>query len=187
MEILDTPTVPQPQKLAQREAFFESLYQGAFPAFAQFAARLSGSFEDAKDIFHDALVLYYEKSAQPGFTLTGSPEAYIVGIAKHLWLRKFHRDRHKVSFDSLESGITIPIDFYPEVNEIRLLQLLEATGKKCLTLLRKFYYEKSPVKEIAKSLGYGSEHSASVQKFKCIGKLKDVVKSNALNYEDFLS
>jgi RNA polymerase sigma factor (sigma-70 family) len=187
MEILETTIAPQQQVLAGREAFFEKLYEGAFPAFARFAAKLNGSFEDVKDIFHDALIIYYEKNMQPGFNLTGSPEAYIVGIAKHLWIRKFRHDRHKVSLDSTESGIAIPVDFYPEVDEIRLLKVLETTGKKCLELVRKFYYERLSLKEIARSLGYGSEHSATVQKFKCIGKMRDAIKSNAMNYEDFVS
>ena len=175
MELLEKSPTPKQQGLSQREIFFEGLYKDVFPAFARFAAKLNASFEDAKDIFHDALVIFYEKSTEPGFALKSSPEAYIVGIAKHLWIRKFHRDRHKVSLDAAESEIAIPADFYPAVNEIRLLKVLEASGKKCLELLQKFYYEKCPLKEIAKTLGYSSEHSVSVQKFKCIGKVRDAI------------
>lgn len=185
MELLEKTT--EHQALAERATNFEHLYEVAFPAFARFAAKLNGSFEDSKDIFHDALVIFYEKNMQPGFTLPASPEAYIIGIAKHLWIRKFHRDRHKLPLDRLESGIAVPEDFYPAVNETRLLKVLETTGKKCLELLQKFYYEKSTLREIAKTLGYSSEHSASVQKYKCIGKMRDAVRSNAMNYEDFLS
>jgi hypothetical protein len=83
--------------------------------------------------------------------------------------------------------ITVPDDFYPAVNEIRLLNFLETSGKRCLDLLQKFYYEKSPLREIAKTLGYSSEHSVSVQKFKCIGKMREAIRSNAMNYEDFFS
>ena len=36
------------------------------------------------------------------------------------------------------------------------------------------------------ALGYRDEHSAAVQKFKCIGKMRDSIRSKAMDYEDFL-
>ena len=169
-----------------REAFFEELYENAFPAFARFAARRNASFDDAKDVFHDALVIFYEKAQEPDFSIRISDTAYLIGIAKHVWIRKFKNDSRVVSMDSMESEITIPADYFPSVNESRLLRFLERSGKRCLELLRQFYYEKIPLRQIADSLGYRSEHSAAVQKFKCIGKMRDAIKSKALNYEDFL-
>ena len=166
--------------------FFESLYKKAFPVFARFAARSNASLEDAKDIFHDALVIYYEKSDVISLDLKVSAEAYVIGIAKHLWIRKFHADRRQVSLTDLESSITLPPDYYPTVNELRLLSFIENSGKRCLELLRKFYYDKISLREIAASLGYRSEHSAAVQKFKCIGKMRAAVRSKAMDYEDFL-
>lgn len=166
--------------------FLEELYEKAFPSFARFAARKGGSFEDARDIFHDALVIYYEKSIEKTLNIRISPEAYVVGIAKHLWIRKFHSDRLSTSINGMESDISIPSDYYPSVNESRLLRFLERSGKRCLDLLRKFYYEKSSLREIAGALGYRDEHSAAVQKFKCIGKMRDSIRSKAMDYEDFL-
>src|SRR5688572_4566792 len=184
MEVLErTIRIPA----ASREKFFGELYESAFPNFARFAARMNASFADTKDIFHDALVLFYEKSLDPDFTLRSTPEAYILGIAKHLWIKKFNHDRHKISLDSLESQIRIPADYFPTVNEIHLLKFLESSGKKCLNLLRKFYYEKMSLMDIAAALGYRSVRSATVQKYKCIEKMRDAIKSNSAHYEDFLS
>ena len=184
MELLES-TINRPVAEA-RENLFEGLYEKAFPAFARFAARRNASFEDAKDIFHDALVLYYEKCTEAGFSVQVSPEAYVVGIAKHLWLRKFHYERNNISLTDMESSFLVPSDYYPTVDEIRLLKFIESSGKKCLELLRRFYYQKSPLREIAAHLGYRNEHSAAVQKFKCIGKMRDAIRSKALDYEDFL-
>ena len=169
-----------------REAFFQDLYEKAFPAFARFAARRKASFEDARDIFHDAVVIFYEKIQEAGFSIRISEEAYLIGIAKHLWLKKFNQDRRSISMDKLESEITIPADYFPTVNETRLLNFLEKSGKRCLELLRKFYYEKMPLRQIADSLGYRSQHSAAVQKFKCIEKMREAIKAKSVNYEDFL-
>ena len=169
-----------------RERLFEGLYERAFPLFARIAAQRNASFEDARDIFHDALVVYYEKCGEPEFVIQVSPEAYVLGIAKHLWIKRFNRDRHHVSLTEYESSISLPLDHFAGVNEDRLLSFLERSGRKCLELLRQFYYEKTSLGNIAASLGYRSEHSVAVQKFKCIGKIRDAIRSKAMNYEDFL-
>lgn len=164
---------------------FESLYENAFPAFARFAGRRNASFEDAKDIFHDAMVIYYEKSHDPDFTITVSPEAYVVGIAKHLWVRKYNRDKGRQPLSGNEQDYVIPPDFYPDRHETKLLAFLERAGEKCLDLLQRFYFEKMSLKAIASSLGYRTEHSAAVQKYKCIGKVREAIRSKSLHYEDF--
>jgi DNA-directed RNA polymerase specialized sigma24 family protein len=169
-----------------REVFFEELYENAFPAFARFASNMNASFQDAKDIFHDALVIYYEKTMEEDFAIRTSAHAYIVGIAKHLWIRKYKKDRHKIPLDRVESEISIPPDYYAAGNELELLAFLGESGKKCLDLLRKFYYENKSLQNIAAALGYGSVRSATVQKFKCIGKLRDAIKEKNVDYEDFL-
>lgn len=169
-----------------REGFFKELYEKAFPPFVHFASRRNASFQDAKDIFHDALVIYYEKTQKTGLEEIGSPAAYVVGIAKHLWIRKFNRDRGHIALSDAEAAISIPGDFFPSVDEKRLLRFLERAGKKCMELLQRFYYDKMPLKDIASALGYRSQHSATVQKFKCVGKVRDAIRSKAMGYEDFL-
>jgi DNA-directed RNA polymerase specialized sigma24 family protein len=73
-----------------REAFFMALYKKAFSPVARYVARMGGSLEEAQDIFQDTLVIYYEK-----VTSTTKPEiivsekAYLVGIAKKLWLQHY--------------------------------------------------------------------------------------------------
>ncbi|HEY9533595.1 MAG TPA: sigma-70 family RNA polymerase sigma factor, partial [Mucilaginibacter sp.] len=50
----------------QRQELFISLYKSAFPAVAKYVSRLGGSFDETRDVFQDALVVYYEKKiAQP--------------------------------------------------------------------------------------------------------------------------
>lgn len=185
MEIAETTI--EVSAAAPRTTFFEELYRRAFPVFARFAAGLNASFEDTRDVFQDALVIYYQKVVEERFQAKTTPEAYVVGIAKHLWIRKYRRDSHRVSLDDLERDIAVPNDYWPTVNESRLLAFVERTGKRCLELLRRFYYEKVSLRDIAVALGYRTEHAAAVQKYRCIGKLREAIKTKAIDYEDFFS
>jgi DNA-directed RNA polymerase specialized sigma24 family protein len=156
------------------------LYEETFPAVAAFVAKMGGSADDAKDIFHDAMVVFFEKHLAPD-----NPGAYILGIAKHLWIRKYHRDKHRVRLDDIERNITLPEEESLPVSQ-RLLRLIEISGKTCLEILHAFYYQRLSPDRIAQTFNYSNAHSATVQKFKCLEKLRITVKQKSLGYEDFL-
>ena len=185
VDLAVTPKAKIVSSAASRDIFFEELYESAFPAVASFVKQMDGSFQDAKDIFQDALIIYFEKSSEASLTISVSPDRYILGIAKHLWLRKFRDDKRKVSLDDFERALYIPVDFYPSVKSSRILHFLEIAGSKCMDLLRSFYFEKYTLKDVANKLGYSSEHSAAVQKYKCLEKIRESIKEKSVTYEDF--
>jgi DNA-directed RNA polymerase specialized sigma24 family protein len=159
------------------------LYEDTFPAVASFVAKMGGTIDDAKDIFHDALIAYMESASRLKFSV--EPGAYIVGIAKHLWLRKYKRDAGRVDLDDIERQIVIADDTPLPVTQ-KVYALLQASGKACLELLQAFYYRKQDADEIAQSFNFSNARSATVQKFKCVEKLRDTVRKKSLNHEDFL-
>lgn len=164
---------------------FGELYERAFPPVALFVRKMNGSFEDAKDIFHDALVIFYEKQQEKTFVLNGAPEAYLMGIAKHLWARKFRLNVKELATDFSETEISITLPDEPDISTNRLLDFLETAGEKCMRLLHAFYYGKQSVRAITQLFGYRNEHSATVQKFKCLEKLRETVREKSISYEDF--
>ncbi|MEJ7645693.1 MAG: hypothetical protein WKF87_13955 [Chryseolinea sp.] len=163
----------------------EELYLTSFPIVARFVSKLNGTMEDAKDIFQDALIIYLERSHRHDLLDVDFPQKYILGIAKHLWMRKFKDSRRYIRFDNFESSLIIPLDFYPAVKTEKLLAFLQTTGEKCLDLLRDFYYQQCTMKQIVVKYNYGSERSATVQKFKCLEKIRETVKLKYHTYEDF--
>ena len=179
-----TETMEFTVMVEEREKYFIRLYEDSFPGVARFVAARGGSFEDAKDIFHDALVIFYEKMINEKFSPNVSREGYVMGIAKHLWLRKFNEDHKKTNVDEMDETITIPEEYF-DVAENRLTSLLELTGRKCLELLRAFYYDNLPMQHIRETFGFSSGHSASVQKYKCIEKVRNIVQQKSMDYEDF--
>lgn len=168
------------------EVFFEQMYRQAFPVVAGFVSRTRGTFQDAKDIFHDALVIYLEKRAAGTLELSRAPEAYVVGIAKHLRLRAVKRDPHELSLDTFEAGLSMAEHTADVPDGNRLLRFLEVSGKKCMDLLRAWYYDDLNGKRLAERLGYANEHAAAVQKYKCLEKVRNVVKQKSMDYDDFL-
>lgn len=172
-----------PRDARTRAMFFEELYERAFPAVGGFVSKRGGSFEDARDIFQDALVIFYEKTIAGDLDSLLSREAYLMGIAKHLWIRKYTDERKKVAFDASELSLTIPVE-YTEPSGDRLLALLERTGQRCLELLRAFYYDKLSLEDISQRFDFSGTRSATSQKFKCIEKIRATIKEKEIRYED---
>lgn len=171
---------------ARREKLITKLYQSAFPTVAKYVSKMGGSFDDAKDIFQDALVIYYEKAVNSDLSLHNSEKAYLLGIAKHLWLKKFRDDRHNLPLDNCTKDFDVTDEAEDQPSGVKLMRYLETAGKKCMELLNAFYYHRLPMKELADLFGYAGERSATVQKYKCIEKVREKVKEQSLAYEDFI-
>src|SRR5206468_3897790 len=121
----------------EREKLFIALYKSTFPIVARYVSKMGGSFDEAKDIFQDALIIYYEKAIAGCADIKTSEKAYLSGIAKHLWLKKFSDNTHKVPIE----GFDIATDEkYEQISDSKILNFLQTAGKKCMELLRSFYY-----------------------------------------------
>ncbi len=165
-----------------RQELFIRLYKNAFPIVARYISRMGGSFEETKDVFQDALVIYYEKTMASGVGLNNDT-AYIVGTAKNLWVKRYHKSKQNVSLDNIDTMLD---EHYENPSNHRLMRFLETAGKKCMELLRGFYYDKLTLTEIADKFDYGGVRSATVQKYKCLEKVRETIKEKALTYDDFL-
>ena len=148
---------------------------------ARYVSKRGGTFDDAKDIFQDALVIYYEKAVAGSMPLNND-KAYLMGIAKHLWLKKFRGDKDNLPLEDFDLADE-PDD---TLSENKVLAYLQTAGKKCMELLSAFYYDKVPVKQAAELFGYAGERSVTVQKYKCLEKVRQTVKQQSLSYADFI-
>lgn len=160
-----------------REQTFRLLYKKVFPSVARFVAHKGGDLALAEDIFQDAMILYFEKVVSDQISPPHHPQAYLLGISRNLFFQHCKKNKPSLDLESL-GELTIPSsgDAPALPDRHRLLDYLSTAGKKCLDLLQAFYYFKSPMKEIAKEFGYRSERSATVQKYKCLEKVRETVK-----------
>ena len=171
------------QLIAKREELFIRLYKKAFPIVAGYISRRGGSFDEAKDVFQDALVIYYEKITACGFSADTNDTAYLIGITKHLWLKRYRENDQNIPLENIDAT-------FDEGDESpsgkRIMHFLEKAGSKCMELLKGFYYDQLPLTDIAIAFGFSGVRSATVQKYKCLEKVRETIKQKALQYEDFM-
>lgn len=170
------------EEAMKRQMLFISLYKSAFPGVAKYISRLGGSFDEAKDVFQDALIVYFEKAAMRSSAIN-KDTAYLVGIAKNLWLKRYRESAQNLPVTEIDLA-SYETEEFPSSQ--RLLHFLSTAGQKCMELLKGFYYDKLPLAEIAETFGYSGLRSATVQKYKCLEKIRKTIKEKALAYEDFM-
>ena len=168
--------------LAHREQALTRLYRRAFPLVRRYVGSHGGTAQDAQDVFHDALVILYEQAVGGTLVLTASASTYLVGIARNLW---HHEQRRRARLPRLPHE-ALPDDAQALAAEeseaaaepaFALLDYVERLGAKCKNMLLNFYYFQQPLNEIAAANGYRSVRSATVQKFKCLERLRESVRA----------
>lgn len=176
-----SPITINPPSVLSREAQFRRLYLECFPAVASYVSRSGGNLETARDVFQEALLRYYEKTEIEGFVPRSGGNAYLIGIARNVFLKSLERSLETVPLEGMDYSPPVVTQPVPE----KLMHYLEQAGKRCMDLLSAFYYQKLSMKGLAQQFGYATERSATVQKYKCLEKVRETIKERALDYEDF--
>ncbi|MEM8940469.1 MAG: sigma-70 family RNA polymerase sigma factor [Bacteroidota bacterium] len=168
--------------LQNREVIILQWYEEVFPKAAAYIQRRGGNLEEAKEVFQESLIVCYEKLSANSFFPEVSNEAYLMGILKKRWLKYQSKPESKVGLEGLE----IAEEKIQKPLSEKLLHYLKQSGERCMDLLQSFYYEKLTMRQLADRFGYANERSVTVQKYKCLEKMRDRVKQKSLTYEDFL-
>jgi RNA polymerase sigma factor (sigma-70 family) len=153
------------------------LYRRAFPPVRRYVSGHGGTLQDAQDVFHDALVILYEQAVGGTLVLTAAASTYLVGISRNLWhheQRRRARLPHEAWPDELNQTTE---ESAPEESGLAVLDYVERLGEKCKNILLAFYYFQQPLTQIAATHHFRSVRSATVQKFKCLERLRQAVRA----------
>ena len=159
----------------------ENLYKGYLP-IKQFIQKHGGSEDDVKDVFQEALIIFYQKAVKPEFQLTSKISTYLYSTCRYIWKDRLKQKNMFVSHDDF-SFTDVENYTVENTEENRSLdRILIQLSDKCQSVLEGYYILKMSMKEIADSFGYSSVGSAKNQKYKCLEKAKTLAKQELLNH-----
>jgi RNA polymerase sigma factor (sigma-70 family) len=138
------------------------------------------------DLYQDAMIVLYQKTKDPAFELTCSIQTYINSICRNQLLNKFKQNsRFITNGDDFDAGITDWFeDEFDQLKEERInvleraLDRLKENGEKCFEILKRFFYQKESMEDIAGAMGYTNGDNVKNQKARCQKKLKELVLDN---------
>ena len=158
------------------DAALSYLYKVHYPMVSHFILSNSGTSDDAKDIFQEGILVFYEKIKDGTLELTCQIKTYLYSVCRRLWLKKL---TEKARFSGvIDSENYVPLDeeaVPPEETEMKF-SVMEASlnqlGEPCRTLLEDFYIHDRSMQEITEKFGYTNPDNAKNQKYKCLMRLK---------------
>lgn len=157
------------------ESVLKKVYKQYYPQIANMVVNNGGSVQEAKDIYQETIIVFYEKMQDDSFELTCRINTFLYSIAKRLWLKQLqYKNRFTDEFNETDESIDLDWaevgnkeDQYQAMHEA-----LESMGEPCRTILKDFYMHAASMEDITEKFGYTNSDNAKTQKYKCLKRLK---------------
>lgn len=164
------------------EKALEFIYKKYYRMMTKLVITNSGTEEEARDVYQDALVVFWQKARSGNLILTSKMSTYIYSICQNLWRKELDRKK-RLSNEEKDSSESMDLDS-PEREKI-IAQCLEQLGETCRKVLMFYYFDELSMQEIADKLGFANTDTAKTKKYKCKQKLDELVKAQ-YSERDFL-
>src|ERR1041385_5184716 len=99
---------------SKNEATLKQLYQENYAMVLTLVVNNSGTEQEAKDVYQEAIIHFYERVSQKEFELTCKIKTYLYAVCRKLWLQRLAQ-RNK--YVRIEEGERVP-DVDEAVNDM---------------------------------------------------------------------
>lgn len=166
----------------------QHIYKQFYYQVNLFIKRNSGNEDDANDIFQEAIIIIYRKLKENDLVFKMSSfQGYLFSVCRFLWLKEL--EKRKIEQQRLNDSLPFLEEIYDD-NLVEIVRKNERYGlyqkhfktlsTDCQKLLQLFF-EKIPMTEIAKIMGYKGDNYAKKRKYTC----KELLVSRIKNDTEF--
>ena len=156
----------------------ETIYRENYNMIQAMVLGNNGTAEDAKDIFQETMIIFYEKVQSGSFELSCLIKTFLYSISRRLWLKRLIQINRMSLRDSHEDLVSVENELEEQQNRdldfVVMEKAFDELGEPCRTLLEAFYHQKKSMVEIAHIFGYTNAENAKNQKYKCLIRLKKI-------------
>lgn len=159
------------------EVALRELYKTYYPMVRSLILSNSGTEPEAKDVYQEAIIAFYENVQRENFVLTCKIKTYLYAICRRLWLKRLsEKKRFHGKIEEAETFLGIEEEFGElekrEQEYDVMKRSLEGLGEPCRTLIKDFYIQDMSMESIRQKHGYTNADNAKNQKYKCLQRLK---------------
>lgn len=157
------------------EKALDFLYLKNYRMMLKMIIRNNGSEDEAKDVFQEALIVFWQKVIyDQEFTLTSKISTYLYSICQNLWRKELERKKRH-SHEQVEKPE------YPDQDTTEKVEIvnkcIRELGESCRKILTYYYFDKLSMNDIAEKLGFANADTAKTKKYKCKKELDQKIKS----------
>ena len=164
------------------EQALDFIYRKYYRMMVRLVTSNNGTEVEAKDVYQEAIVVFWQKANSGNLVLTSKMSTYIYSICLNLWRKELER---KKRFSNEEKDAT---EYQEQEKEERVKIIHECIDKldeTCKNVLSYYYFDGMSMKDIAEKVGFANTDTAKTKKYKCKKKLDELIKS-LYSAHDFL-
>jgi hypothetical protein len=190
------------QLIRQNQDYLGEVYKRCKSYSISFMRKMTnGSKNDYEldDVFHDAILILYEKIVGGNFELTASLQTYLNSVCRFQLLNKLGKEKLHSDYEDnsdadddnspmgYRSAITDSLDEIEDQKEPQFLalelalELMRTSKGICYELLTQFWYHKKSMNDLVEMFGHKNDKSAKTQKHKCQEKLRKIAFNEMKN------
>ena len=168
------------------------LYRRHLPMISHYVLQNSGTEDEAKDVYQEGIMVFYEKVRDGSLELSCQIKTYLYAVCRRLWLKRLtEKTRFGGRLDDhepyLETGAEADL-LEAEERDRRFATMgeaLERLGEPCRSLLEGFYLLDKSMQQLTADFGYTNADNAKNQKYKCLVRLKKLFFTHYQEEESF--
>ncbi|MCG8318694.1 MAG: sigma-70 family RNA polymerase sigma factor [Cytophagales bacterium] len=164
------------------ESALKYLYKKYYRMMTKLVISNNGSEEEAKDIYQDALIVFWQKVIGGQLILTSRISTYLYSVCLNLWRKELDR-KNRLSHEEKDEAQYMDND--KEEREKIIHECINELGDTCKKILTYYYFEKMSMQDIAEKLDFANTDTAKTKKYKCKKRLDQLVKQK-YSASDFL-
>ncbi|MBC7389617.1 MAG: sigma-70 family RNA polymerase sigma factor [Opitutaceae bacterium] len=159
------------------------IYKKVLPQLKNYIVKNNGNREDAYDVFHDSLIIFYEQVIKQEFDTKYNIYGYLYKIAVFRWINKVKKLKSFVFTEEVPDLKSEESNFENRVNvnltDTNLLDsLFSPIGEKCIELLSYTIYSDMNMEDIMLRMEFSSVEAVRMQHMRCKQKLIKEIQNN---------
>lgn len=164
------------------EGALDYLYKRYYRMMTKIVLNNSGSEDEAKDIYQDALIVFWQKAVKGDLVLTSKISTFLYSICLNLWRKELDR-KNRLSHE--EKDTAVHMDYDAKERSLLIRNCIDELGDTCKKILTYYYFDGMNMVEIAEKLNFANTDTAKTKKYKCKKRLDQLIKSK-YSSRDFL-
>ncbi len=169
-------------KTNNNSKFIELMYARIFPKIKKLVFTGGGSPEDAKDLLHDTILIFFKYVREHKYEMNTEVDAFLYTVAKNRWINKAIKDKRlEISDQNFDDAMVEPSHIgllYSKERVSAVRVILDKLGDRCKELLMMVYYDDKSMKEIGEQMGYTTTDAVKTKHYKCKQRMIAMVQDN---------
>ena len=157
------------------EQALKQIYRAHYAMVVNMVMNNAGSLQEAKDVYQETIIVFYENIRREGFELNCMLKTYLYSVSRRIWLKQLERKkRYEGRIEDSEEFVELSLEQedYREEQFTAMNKALENMGEPCRSILKDFYLGRKTMEEITVKFGYTNTDNTKNQKYKCLKRLK---------------